>query len=155
MTQKCKKQSITDFELSEILPIFADIVCSTDGGATSWEVIYNRLEDDRPKIIVIKVTTDSIKHSRVKFKDTTSSFFCRIGETAKIHPYTDMIRWVVENICIEDKQFRNSKMELMGSFKAKDLKQMYHILDPQDIYEKSYLANFTKKNEEPFKMIQG
>lgn len=32
---------------------------------------------------------------------------------------------------------------------------MYHIPDPQDIYDKSYLANFAKKNEEPFKMIQG
>jgi len=41
----------------------------------------------------------------------------------------------------------------MGSFRAEDLKQMYHILDPQDIYDKTYVANFSKKNEEPLKMI--
>ena len=43
----------------------------------------------------------------------------------------------------------------MGSFKGEDLKQMYHIPNPQDICDKSYLANFAKNNEEPFKMIQG
>ena len=65
-----------------------------------------------------------------------------------------MVRWVVEILTIEDKKFRNSRMELMGSFKAKDLKQMYHILDPQDIYENSYLAKFSKKNEESFNVLR-
>jgi len=41
-----------------------------------------------------------------------------------------MIRWVVEKLSIEDRQFKNSKMELMGSLKAEDLKQMYHLPDP-------------------------
>lgn len=66
-----------------------------------------------------------------------------------------MIRWVVENLSIEDRQFKNSKMELMESFKVEDLKQMYHLHDPQDIYDKSYMAKFAKQNEEPFKMIYG
>lgn len=66
-----------------------------------------------------------------------------------------MNRWVVENLIIEDKKFRNSRMELMGSFKVEDLKEMYHIPNPQDIYDSSYLTNFTNKNEEPFKMNQG
>ena len=136
-------------------PIFADTVCSDDGGAMAWKVIYNRLEDDQPKITIAKATTDLIKPSRVQFKDVSCSFLHRIGETAKILPYTDMIRWVVEKLSIEDRQFKNSKMELMGSLKAEDLKQMYHLPDPQDIYEKSFLAKFAKQNEEPFKMIQG
>jgi len=46
-------------------------------------------------------------------------------------------------------------MELMGSFKAEDLKQMYHLPNPQDIYYRSFLEKFTKENEEPFKMIHG
>ena len=46
-------------------------------------------------------------------------------------------------------------MELMGSFRAEDLKKMYHILDPQDIYDMTYVANFVKKNPDPFKLIQG
>jgi len=38
--------------------IFADMVCSTDGAATGWEVIYNRLEDEHHKITIIKATND-------------------------------------------------------------------------------------------------
>jgi len=56
-----------------------------------------------------------------------------------------MIIWVEENLSIEDMIFKNSKMELMGSLKAKDMKQMYHIPDLEDICDKSYLANFVKK----------
>lgn len=61
----------------------------------------------------------------------------------------------MENIRIKDRQFKNSKMELMGSFRVEDLKQMYHLPNPQDIYERSFLAKFAKQNEEPFKMIKG
>jgi hypothetical protein len=153
--QKQKKQSIVESEFTEMAPIFSDTVCSADGGATTWEVIYNRLEDERPKITVTRATTDSTKPSGLQFKDASCSFLHRIGARAKILPYTDMIRWVVENLIIEDRQFKNSRMELMGSFRAEDLKKMYHIPDPQDIYDKTFVANFAKKNPDPFKMIQG
>ena len=49
----------------------------------------------------------------------------------------DMIRWVVENLTIEYRKFRNSRMELMGSFRSEDIKKMYHIGDPHDIYDKT------------------
>jgi len=111
-------------------PIFAHIVCNANGGVTTWEFIHNRLEDERPKITVIKAKTDSVKPSGVQFKDSSYSFLHRIGARAKMLPYNDMIRWVVENLSIEDRQFKNSRMELMGSFKAEDLKQMYHIPNP-------------------------
>jgi len=66
----------------------------------------------------------------------------------------DMIRWVVENLTIEYRKFRNSRMELMGSFRSEDIKKMYHIGDPHDIYDKTYVDNFAKKNADPFKLIQ-
>jgi len=119
--KKQKKQSISESEVLEMSPIFSDIVCSTDGGAKTWEVLYNRLEHEHPKITIIKATNDSMKTLGVKFKDATHSFLHRIGARNKILTYTNMIRWVVENLSIEDRQFRNSKMELMGSFKMKDL----------------------------------
>lgn len=72
--QKQKKKSITESEVSKMLPIFADTLCSADGGGTTWEVIYNRLEDERPKINVTKETTDSIKPSGLQFKDAAFSF---------------------------------------------------------------------------------
>ena len=62
---------------------------------------------------------------------------------------------MIENLIIEDKKFKNSRMELIGSFRAEDLKKMYHIPDPQDIYDNTFVANFAKKNLDPFKLIQG
>ena len=109
-------------------PIFAETVCSADGGAMTWEVIYNKLEDEQPKIIVTKATMDSIKASGFQFKDVAFSFLHRIGARAKILPYIDMVRWVVENLSIEDRQFKNSKKELMGSLKAEDLNKCIILL---------------------------
>lgn len=127
-----------------MLSTFADIVCGADGGTMAWEVIYISLEDEWHKITITKVKMDSLKPSGVKFKDVSCSFLQKIGERAKILPYTDIIRWVVEKLSIEDRQFRKSKRYLMRSFKVEDLKQIYHLPDPRDIYEKSFLDKFTK-----------
>jgi len=66
-----------------------------------------------------------------------------------------MIRWVIENLIIEDRQFKNSRMELIWSFRTEDLKKMYHIPDPQDIYDSTFVANSAKKNPIPFNLSQG
>jgi len=105
-------------------PIFCDTVCISNGGATTWEVIYNRLDDEHPKITVTRATADSIRSSGLQFKDVAYYFLHRIGARAKILPYMDMIRWVVKNLTIQDRQFRNSRNELMVSFRAEDMKKM-------------------------------
>ena len=84
--QKQKKQRIVEFKFIEMAPIFSNIVCNDDGGETSWEVIYNRLEDDHPKITVTRATTDSTRHLALQFKDVSYSFLHQIGERAKILP---------------------------------------------------------------------
>jgi len=104
---KTKKMSIAETELIEMSPIFSNTVCNADGGATSWEVIYNRLEDEHPKITITRATTDSIRPSGLQFKDAACSFLHKIGARAKILPFIDMISWVVENCTIEDRRFRN------------------------------------------------
>lgn len=35
------------------------------------------------------------------------------------------------------------------------MKKMYHIPDPQDIFDNTYMASFENKNPYPFKLIQG
>jgi len=67
---KQKKQSIVESELTEMAPIFSDTVCSSDEGETTWEVIYNRLEDKRPKIIVTRVKIDSTRPSGLQSSHT-------------------------------------------------------------------------------------
>jgi len=43
-------------------------------------------------------------------------------------------------------------MELMGSFREEDLKKMYHIPDPWDIYDKNTLPTSQRRTH---KLIQG
>ena len=85
-------------------------------GAIAWEVIYNSLEDER-NIIVTKAMDESIKPLGLQFKDVVYSFLHIIGAREKILPYTDIIRWVVENLNIGDRKFRNLRMELMWVIK--------------------------------------
>jgi len=153
--QKQSKQTIVESEFTEMTPIFSAIVCDATRCATTWDVIYKMLEDEHPKIIVMRATTDSTRSSGLQCKDTSCSFLHRIRARAKILPYTDMVRWVIENLIIEDRKFNNSIMELIGSFRAEDLKKMYYIPEPQDIYDNIFMENFVKKNPYPFKLIQG
>ena len=82
-------------------PIFAYTICDAVGGATAWEVIYNRLEDERPKTILTRATGDSKRPSKLQCRDSSYSFLHRIGVRAKILPYIDMIRWMIGNLIIE------------------------------------------------------
>ena len=65
--------------------------------------------------------------STAQMSDAACSFLHRIAARPKILPYTDMIKWEIENLNIEDRVFKNSRGEVMGSFKAEDLATMYHL----------------------------
>lgn len=67
-------------------PIFADTICDAYGGTTSYEAIYNRLEDEHPKITIMRAATGLTKPSRPQCKDASCSFFHWIGARAKILP---------------------------------------------------------------------
>lgn len=122
--KKQKKKSIAKSEFTEMAPISSVTVYSSNEGETTWEVIYNRLEDERPKITITRTTINSTRPLGLQFKDVSCSFLHRIGARAKILPYMDMILWVVENLTIEDRQFRNSRNEVMGSFRAEDMENV-------------------------------
>ena len=55
-----------------------------------------------------------------------------------------MVRWIIDNLSIGDRTFLTSRGTMIVSFKAKDLKQMYHLPDPHKIYDKEILAKFVK-----------
>lgn len=101
--QKQSKQIIVEAEFIEMAPIFANTICDATGGTTTWEVIYNRLEDEHPKITVTRVTTNSKRPSKLQCRDASCSLLHRIVARDKILPYRDMIRWVIENLIIEDR----------------------------------------------------
>ena len=61
--QKQTKKTIVETKHIEMAPIFVDTICDVAGGTTTWEEIYNRMEDERPKITITRATAGSTKAS--------------------------------------------------------------------------------------------
>jgi len=60
-----------------------------------------------------------------------------------------MIRWIVENTEVEDKLIKATKNTVLGSFRAKDLQQMYKLPDAQEIYDKQFCCKVCKGKQRP------
>ena len=117
MTKKGKKiVKAYAFEYSEMHPLFSDTTCNKYGGTTSWEAMHNVLEDENPKVLEFKATTDAKISSEVSYFEATCSFLHKIAARPKILPYTDMVKWIKDNVDISDRTFWNSRQEIMGSF---------------------------------------
>lgn len=41
-----------------MVPLFSDTTCTPDVGAFSWEAMYKLFEDENPRVVERKVTTD-------------------------------------------------------------------------------------------------
>lgn len=48
--------------------------------------------------LVIKATTDGLVSSDASFFETTCSFLHRIAARPKIIPYTDMVKWIIDQV---------------------------------------------------------
>jgi len=107
------------------------------------------LESEGPRIIQSKATTYATTYFEASHFEAASSFLHKIATRPKILPYTDMIKWIIDNINIADKAFQTSIQTIIGSFITKYLKSMYHIPDPHKVYDKPFLEHFTTDNEEP------
>ena len=144
--QKQTKKTVVETEDIEMAPIFSNIVCDVVGGTTTWEVIFNRLEDEHPKIIITRATTGSIKPSRPQCRDASCSFLHRIAARPKILPYTDMIKWILDDAELHHRQFKVQGHGPLGSFVAQDLKLMYHLPEPQATYNAEFVEKFAAEN---------
>ncbi len=58
-----------------------------------------------------------------------------------------MVKWVIEIINIMDRMLFTPNGRMFGSFKPEDLKKMYHLAEPQEYYNKSFLEAFSKENQ--------
>lgn len=65
-----------------------------------------------------------------------------------------MVRWVINNVNVTNRTFKNSRKEDMGSFTPKYFHAMYHLPIPQKVYDKAFLENFAKENEDPMKVVK-
>ena len=54
-------------EKLEMIPLFSDTMCSIDGGTSPREAMYDLLEEEKPRPLVAKATTDGHVFSRASF----------------------------------------------------------------------------------------
>lgn len=110
--------------------------------------MYDLLEEKKPRPLVAKATTNANISSDTSFFKTTCSFLHRIAARLKIIPYTDMVKWIIDMVDVLDKEFKNSRQEFMGSFSPDNLRLMYNLPKPQNLYNKQFLEKFAKENED-------
>ena len=142
------------FDVTTIPPLFSDTTCTIDRGTSSWEAMYNLLENEGPKKIQTEATTNDTTSSQASYFEVASSSLHIISARPNILPYTDMVKWIIDNINISDCAFQTLRQEVTSSFTPEDLKRMYHIPDPHKVYDKAFLEHFAKENEEPLDPIR-
>lgn len=114
MKAMVKNGKVVVSEKSEMTPLFMDTTCNREGGTSTWEAVYNILEEEKPRIPETKITVDGHDSSDASMLETTCSFLHRIATRSKIIPYTDMVKWVIDEADISDREFMTRSQEIMG-----------------------------------------
>ncbi len=91
--------------------------------------------------------TSSTNKSENTLNDLASSFLHKIVAHAKVLPYNDLVRWVIEIINITGREFYIAYGRMFETFKVEDIKKMYHFPYPQKHYKKTFLEAFAKEND--------
>ena len=99
-------------------------------GNTSWQSIYNLVEAEEPEVVSVQATAGSNRKSEATLKDLADSYLHQIGAREQILPYTNVVRWAVEEIPITNRTFCTIDGRVFGSFQPNDLIQMYHLPEP-------------------------
>jgi len=73
---------------------------------------------------------------------------------AKILPYTNIVRCVVEKIPVLDRTFCTANGRIFGSFQPENLTKMYHLLQLEKRYNKALLEAFAKENDSESSLIK-
>jgi len=105
------------------------------------------IEAEEPKVTAVQATADSTRKSDATLKDLADSFLHRIAAREQILPYTDVVRWEIEEIPITNRTFCTIDGRIFGSFQPDNLRQMYHLPIPEKKYNKAFLEKFSKENE--------
>ena len=57
-----------------------------------------------------------------------------------------MIKWILDNVEMNNRQFKVQGHGLIGSFTAQDLQLMYHLSEPQATYNAQFVKKFAAEN---------
>ena len=131
-----KKGKAVASEKPEMTPLFLDTTCSKYVGTSTWGTIYNILEEEELRLLETNITVDGRDSSNASIFEMACSFLHRIATRPKIIPYTYMVKWVIDEVDISDREFKTRSQEVMGYFSPDNLRLMYHLPEPQVIYNK-------------------
>jgi len=143
-----KKSKGPRSEEKEMAPLYIDTACKRDAGIATWEGMYNLLEEENPRIMEVTATAGSNSSSEASITELACSFLRRIVARPKILPYMNMVKWILDNVDIKNRQFKTQGQRLIGSFTAQDLKLMYHLSEPLATYNKHFTEKFAKENQD-------
>ena len=110
--------------------------------------MYQLLEEENPKIMEFTVTADERGSFEASLIERACSFLHRIAARPKILPYTDMVKWIIDQVDISDREFNTASRQVMGSFTPNNLRRMCHFPEPQASYNKKFVEKFAKENKD-------
>lgn len=143
-----KKRKMPRSEEKEMAPLYIDTTCNKDGGIATWEIMYNLLEEENHEVMEFTTIADSWSPCEASLIELACSFLHWIVARPKILPYTDMVKWILDSAEIGNRQFKIHGQGIIGSFISHDLKLMYHLLEPQETYNKKFMEKFGKENRD-------
>ena len=126
-----KKSKAQSSEVKGMAPLYTDTACNRDAWISTWEGMYRLLAEENPRIMKVTDGSDLQGSSEASLEELACSFLHRIVARPKILPYTDMIKWILDNAEMKDRKFKIQGQGLIGSFDVQDLKLMYHLPKPQ------------------------
>lgn len=83
--------------------------------------MYNLLEEEKPMPLITRATTDSQGSFDASYFEATCSLSHRIAMRQKILPYKNMFKWVIDDVDVSDRTFRNTRHEVIRSFTPENL----------------------------------
>lgn len=112
--------------------LISDTTCNPKIGSSSWEWIYQLFENEKPQVILDRkvVADDTLSNDSESWMDTVNSFLHRIVDHPKMFPYTNLVKCLLENVDIRDRQFVTRSRNFIGSLRPLDLKNMYKLPKP-------------------------
>ena len=75
--------------------------------------MYNILEEVQPRILETKVIVDRCDSSHTSMLEIACSLLHHIAVHSKIIPYIDMVKWVIDEADISDREFKTGRKEVM------------------------------------------
>ena len=87
-----KKGKAPASEKSEMTPLFIDTTCNQVASKSTWETMYQILEEEQLRLMETTVTVDGRVSSDATLIELACSFLHRIIARPKILPYTNMVK---------------------------------------------------------------